>query len=220
MVSESILWFVKHFHIHPFIWGRLNYFSYLFTKYLLSICPMLGTVRGVLHMLPPNMTSPVCFTVFLSLWQKYHCCFAYEKTMAISGIQRWRTPCPCSLEQRWANFGYKGTNSKYFRLCDLYSLVCVCVCVHAHALSCVWLFVTSWIVRLLCPLYFPGKNTRVSCHFFLQGSFWPSDGTHVSCIGWWILYHCITWEAPHNLLQLLNSAIKEKIAFLNNCNRI
>ena len=47
---------------------------------------MLGTVRGVLHMLPLNMTSPVYFTI--SLRQRYHCCFAYEKTMAISGIER------------------------------------------------------------------------------------------------------------------------------------
>ena len=32
-------------------------------------------------------------------------------------------------------------------------------------------FVTPWTIdpRLLCPWDFPGKNTGVGCHFFLQG---------------------------------------------------
>ena len=33
-----------------------------------------------------------------------------------------------------------------------------------------------WPARLLCPWDFPGKNTRVSCHFLLQGSF-PTQGS-------------------------------------------
>ena len=46
--------------------------------------------------------------------------------------------------------------------------------------------------RILCPWDFQGKNTGVGCHFFLWGSSWPRDQTHVSCIssfGRWILYH-------------------------------
>ena len=38
----------------------------------------------------------------------------------------------------------------------------------------------------------PGKNTRVGCHFLLQGLFPPRDQTHVSyvsSIGRWVLYH-------------------------------
>ena len=35
--------------------------------------------------------------------------------------------------------------------------------------------------RLLCPWDFPGKSTGVGCHFLLQGSSWPRDGTQVSC---------------------------------------
>ena len=34
--------------------------------------------------------------------------------------------------------------------------------------------------RLLCPLDFPGKNTRMSCHFFHQGVFLTRDQTQVS----------------------------------------
>ena len=33
-------------------------------------------------------------------------------------------------------------------------------------------------------------------HALLQGISPPRDRTHVSCIGWWILYHCATREAP------------------------
>ena len=34
-------------------------------------------------------------------------------------------------------------------------------------------FMTPWTIpaRLLCPWDFPGKNTRVGCHFLLQGIF-------------------------------------------------
>ena len=43
--------------------------------------------------------------------------------------------------------------------------------------------------RLLCPWYFPGKNTVVGCHFLLQGIF-PTQGSNSSL---WhhrqILYH-------------------------------
>ena len=39
---------------------------------------------------------------------------------------------------------------------------------------------------------FPGKNTGVSCRFFLQGNL-PHPGieleSHTSCLGRWVLYH-------------------------------
>ena len=50
--------------------------------------------------------------------------------------------------------------------------VSVCVCMHS-GFSLVWLFVTQWTVptRLLFSLDFPGKNTGVGCHAFLQRIF-------------------------------------------------
>ena len=36
-----------------------------------------------------------------------------------------------------------------------------------------------------------------------RGSSCPRDGTHVSCIGRQILYHCVTWEAPYNVVVRL-----------------
>ena len=35
--------------------------------------------------------------------------------------------------------------------------------------------------RLVCPWNFPGKNTGVGSHSFLQVSSWPRDWTQVSC---------------------------------------
>ena len=37
--------------------------------------------------------------------------------------------------------------------------------------------------RLLFPWYFPGRNTAVGCHLFLQRIFSTQDRTHISCIG-------------------------------------
>ena len=49
-----------------------------------------------------------------------------------------------------------------------------------------------------CPWDFPGKHTRVACHFFLQGIFptqgWNCNDSSVSCIARWILYHRATWD--------------------------
>ena len=71
----------------------------------------------------------------------------------------------------------------------------------ARSLSHVWLVVTAWTIahRLLCPWDFPGKNTGVGCHFFLQGIF-PDQGSNLCllCLTYWqaVLYHWATWEAP------------------------
>ena len=52
--------------------------------------------------------------------------------------------------------------------------------VKVKSLSRVRLFATPWIVagtRLLHPWDFPGKSTRVGCHFLLQGIF-PTKGSN------------------------------------------
>ena len=57
---------------------------------------------------------------------------------------------------------------------------------------------TPWTVdtsRLLCPWDFPGRNTRVDCHFLIWGSSWFRDLTWISCIGSRILHHGATMEA-------------------------
>ena len=64
-------------------------------------------------------------------------------------------------------------------------------------------------VALRAPLSwnFPGKNTGIGCHFYLQGIFLTQGWTCVSygsCIGRWIIYPCVTWEAPilHSLHKI------------------
>ena len=60
-----------------------------------------------------------------------------------------------------------------------------------HDQSCQTLFHPHGMqpARLLCPQNFPGKNTRVGCHFLLQGCSQPRDQTYVSWIGRQVLYH-------------------------------
>ena len=46
-------------------------------------------------------------------------------------------------------------------------------------------FTTPWTVAHQAPLSmgFPDKNTRVSCHFFLQGNF-PIQGSNLGLLHW------------------------------------
>ena len=46
-----------------------------------------------------------------------------------------------------------------------------------------------WPASLLCLWDFLGKNTRVGCHFLLQGNF-PTQGPNPRLLlGKWVLYH-------------------------------
>ena len=40
-----------------------------------------------------------------------------------------------------------------------------------------------WLAGLLCPWVFPGKNTGVGCHIFLQGIF-PNQGSNLCLLYW------------------------------------
>ena len=42
----------------------------------------------------------------------------------------------------------------------------------------------------------PGKSTGVGCHVLLQGIFPTQTSSNISCVGWWVLPHWATWEAP------------------------
>ena len=52
---------------------------------------------------------------------------------------------------------------------------------------------------LLCPWDFPGKKTRVGCHFLLQRIFPIQESNpgllSISCIAGTFFYHWVTWEA-------------------------
>ena len=58
-------------------------------------------------------------------------------------------------------------------------------------------------IRLLCPWDFPGKNTRVSCHFILQGIF-PTQRLNPCLL---CLLHC------KQILYLLSHRGSQKINF-------
>ena len=73
------------------------------------------------------------------------------------------------------------------RLCDLRTLsifiICCCCCLVAKSCLTPCDPMDYSPPRLLCPWYFPSKNTAVGCHLFLQGIFSTQDRTHISCIG-------------------------------------
>ena len=69
-----------------------------------------------------------------------------------------------------------------------------------QSLSYVWFFETAWTVTYQAPLSlgFPRQEYRSGLPFSSPGeSSRPKDGTSISCIGRWILYHWATREAQH-----------------------
>ena len=77
--------------------------------------------------------------------------------------------------------------------------LCMCVCVCGGTELCPKLG-TLWTVAYHAPLSlkFPGKNTGVDCHFFLQG-FFPSQGSN-PC-----LFCLLHWQADSLPLSHLGS---------------
>ena len=77
-------------------------------------------------------------------------------------------------------------------------------CIHAQSLSHVWLFAVPWTIASLWD--YPGKNTKVSCHFLFQGIF-PTQGLnpgHLQLLHWnsLLTFNCLLshLEAqPHHI---------------------
>ena len=44
-----------------------------------------------------------------------------------------------------------------------------------------------------------------------MGSFLPRDGTHLSCIGRWVLYHWVTREDPEIFFPLIHWQVGEGV---------
>ena len=70
--------------------------------------------------------------------------------------------------------------------------------------SCVQLFVIIWTVaaRFLCLWNFPGKNTGVGCHFFLQGMFLTerSNPCLLSLLHWQVDFLPLKPQGKPNIL--------------------
>ena len=76
--------------------------------------------------------------------------------------------------------------------------ICQFYLLFSHSVISDALLQSSW---LLCPWDFPGKNTRVGCHFLLQGIF-PTKGLNPS------LLHVLYWQADSLPLCHLGSSFK------------
>ena len=64
------------------------------------------------------------------------------------------------------------------------------VCMHSQSLSAVWFFATPRTIphHGFCPWNFPDKNTRVDCHFVLQGIFPTQESSP-------FLFGLLHWQA-------------------------
>ena len=80
----------------------------------------------------------------------------------------------------------------------MYIYIYIYMCV--YIISCIWQFLTIWMVAYLCPWGFPGENTGVGCHFLLQGIFptqWSNPRFLCLLHCRQILYHCATWKVKN-----------------------
>ena len=149
----------------------------------------------------------VCGTLyFLTLATKYFYLIDFPQSYH-SCIKRWGS-MSLPVETWWAlwlSWGIK---------CHPHGWHCVTFWVGAHSVVSVSLRPHGlWPARLLCPQNFPGKDTGVGCHFFLQGISQTRDQIHVSCVSWTgrkIPYHWVTFldqgDKGHAAL-LLNSSL-------------
>ena len=64
------------------------------------------------------------------------------------------------------------------------------------------------LTRLLCPWDFPGKNTRLDCHFLFLGIFQTQGLNSNLLCGRQLLYHWATREAPLRIREMQIKAIR------------
>ena len=99
--------------------------------------------------------------------------------LILETIQQWNKWTIASLNNM-AKFPRQNDELKTSNtsICGMCVCVCVCVCVYVRNWLCPTLCEPPGLypARFLCPWSFPGKNTRVGCHFLLQGIF-PDPGT-------------------------------------------
>ena len=78
-----------------------------------------------------------------------------------------------------------------------------------QSLSCVQLFAATWTIacNLHCPWDFPGKNTRMGCHFLLQGIFLiQTQRLNSSLLHWQdLIGRFFTAEPPAKPILVLSS---------------
>ena len=88
---------------------------------------------------------------------------------------------PCSQEEmdRWSAIWWHShiCSSGRWQASAINCSLGICACVVQIHFSHVQLFAVPWTIRarLLCPWDSLGKNSRVGCHFLLQGIF-PTNG--------------------------------------------
>ena len=124
--------------------------------------------------LAPLTPSQHLFLGGPSGYTTYRCC--YQKRKSEKFYAAFWASGQGAANTSWEPWTPNANNSIHILCCDApYWYFCSdCVCVYAQSLSCLWHLATLWTVAgqaPLCPWDFQGKNSRVGCHFFLQGNF-------------------------------------------------
>ena len=150
---------------------------------------------------------------FLSFHKKHPSAvvFYWKKYLYVMAFYKWMI-----ILSTWSLKSSKWLFKRFLIQCmTLYACLLSCF-------TCVRLFATLWTVARQAPLSmgFSRQDTRVGCHFLLQGIF-PTQGlnlcpcvSYVSCIGRRVIYHWATWEAPDPSIQLDNYLMNSIISFL------
>ena len=124
---------------------------------------------------------------------------AYPFSSGSSQPKNW-TWVSCIADRFFTNWAIREF-IRHFKIksCQKINYTYVCVC--AKLLSHVWLFVTPWtIAHWLCPWNFPGKNTRLGCHFLFQGIF-LTQGSNLG------LLRLLHWQVDFSPLCNLGSPV-------------
>ena len=104
--------------------------------------------------------------------------------LVIETIQQWNKWTIASLKNM-AKFPRQNKELKTSNTSICCVCVCVCVCVCTQLCPTLCEPPGLYPTRFLCPWNFPGKNTRVGCHFLLQGIFpdpWTEPMSLVSSV--------------------------------------
>ena len=111
-------------------------------------------------------TNTILYLNYISMKKKQNCCFGL-------------TLVRMALSKKSKDKKYWGKMQRRKYTCSLWvetliSIATMQACSVTSVMSDS--FVTPWILahRLLCPWDYPGKNTRVGCHFLLQKPLWTA----------------------------------------------
>ena len=130
--------------------------------------------------------------------------------MSNSFVTTWTVACQLPLSMGFPRLcdnleGWIGEVGREFRregTCIPVASSCWCIAKNPQYCKVIVLQLKIYIIKNIKRKKKNKRNTGVSCISFSRGSSPPRDWTCISCIGWQIIYHWATREAPISCLAL------------------